>query len=198
MTSRGWSSTKSAPSSARPSIGNGLPPVALNLSAVDIVRHDLLEHVDNHIAASRSGAPAGFEITETGLIGNETLAIHHLQELEKRGNSISIDDFGTGYSSLSKLSSFRFWHQDRPVIRRQDRLEPETGIIKAIVSLADAMSCITSPKAWKTKARRHSSNRWGARSSRVITTTVRSKRSNSTNCSPPLAEQPTGQDIDAV
>ena len=62
--------------------GNPCPPVALNLSAIDIVRHDLLEHIDESTA--RHGVPRGlleFEITETGLIGNEALAIRHLREL---------------------------------------------------------------------------------------------------------------------
>lgn len=126
--------------------GMNCPPVAMNLSAVDIVRHDLLEHIDESTA--QHGVPAHlleFEITETGLIGNETLAIHHLQELEKRGNSISIDDFGTGYSSLSKLSSFPVHgiKIDRSFVARIGASQKSELIIKAIVSLANMMSCIT-------------------------------------------------------
>lgn len=132
----------------RATIDRGIdcPPVALNLSAVDIVRHDLLEHVDESTA--RHGVPARlleFEITETGLIGNEALAIRHLQELEKRGNSIAIDDFGTGYSSLSKLSNFPIHgiKIDRSFVARIGSSTKSELIIKAIVSLADMMSCVT-------------------------------------------------------
>ncbi|MFT3963185.1 putative bifunctional diguanylate cyclase/phosphodiesterase [Propionivibrio sp.] len=126
--------------------GSPCPPVALNLSAIDIVRHDLLEHIDESTARHR--VPPGlleFEITETGLIGNEALAIRHLRELEKRGNSISIDDFGTGYSSLSKLSSFPVHgiKIDQSFVARIGSCRKSELIIKAIVSLADMMSCIT-------------------------------------------------------
>lgn len=132
----------------RRTIDRGLPcpPVALNLSAVDIVRRDLLEHIDE--STLRHGIPPRlleFEITETGLVGNEALAIHHLQELDKRGNHISIDDFGTGYSSLSKLSSFPVHgiKIDKSFVARIGTCKKSELIIKAIVSLADMMSCIT-------------------------------------------------------
>lgn len=126
--------------------GINCPPVALNLSAADIVRSDLLDFIDETTA--RHGVPARlleFEITETGLIGNEALAIHHLQELEKRGNSISIDDFGTGYSSLSKLSSFPVngIKIDQSFVAKIGQCEKSELIIKAIVSLANMMSCVT-------------------------------------------------------
>ncbi len=126
--------------------GINCPPVALNLSAVDIVRHDLIEHIDESM--SRHNVPAHlleFEITETGLIGNEALAIHHLQELEKRGNGISIDDFGMGYSSLSKLSSFPVHgiKIDKSFVARIGSCSKSELIIKAIVSMADMMSCVT-------------------------------------------------------
>lgn len=132
----------------RKTIDRGIdcPPIALNLSAVDIVRHDLLEHIDE--STSRHDVPAHlleFEITETGLIGNEALAIHHLQELEKRGNGISIDDFGTGYSSLTKLSNFPVHgiKIDKSFVARIGSCSKSELIIKAIVSMADMMSCVT-------------------------------------------------------
>lgn len=126
--------------------GRRCPPIALNLSAIDIVCHDLLEIIDE--STTRHATPSNlleFEITETGLIGNEALAIHHLKELEKRGNRIAIDDFGTGYSSLSKLSSFPV-HSikiDQSFVARIGSCRRSELIIKAIVSLADMMSCTT-------------------------------------------------------
>lgn len=118
-------------------------PVAINLSAIDIIREDLLELIDT--TSSRYGTPCTlleFEITETGLIGNESLAIHHLQELEKRGNNIAIDDFGTGYSSLAKLSSFPVHgiKIDRSFVARIGSCKKSELIIRAIVSLAATLS----------------------------------------------------------
>jgi len=120
------------------------PPVALNLSAIDIVRHDLLDLI--HASTSRHATPPSlleFEITETALIGNEALAIHHMQELQRRGNSIAIDDFGTGYSSLLKLSSFpvQSIKIDQSFVARIGSSSKSESIIKAIVSLADILSC---------------------------------------------------------
>jgi len=122
------------------------PPVAVNLSAIDIVRHDLLQLID--ATCSRHRIPPAlleFEITETGLIGNEALAIHHLTELKRQGFSIAIDDFGTGYSSLAKLSRFpaRSIKIDRSFIARIGSSAKSELIIKAIISLADFLSCST-------------------------------------------------------
>lgn len=124
--------------------GRRCPPVSLNLSAVDVIRHDLLELIDD--ACARHATPAGlleFEITETGLIGNEALAIHHLRELKRRGSSIAIDDFGTGYSSFSKLSSFPVSSIkiDQSFVSRIGQCAKSEAIIKAIVSLAGLLSC---------------------------------------------------------
>ena len=126
--------------------GRQCPPIALNLSAIDVIRHDLLELIDDSIA--RHATPAHlleFEITETGLIDNEALAIHHLRELKKRGSRIAIDDFGTGYSSLSKLSSFpaNSIKIDQSFVSRIGQCEKSEMIIKAIISLADILSCTT-------------------------------------------------------
>ena len=124
--------------------GRRCPPVSLNLSAVDVIRHDLLELIDD--ACARHATPAGlleFEITETGLIGNEALAIHHLRELKRRGSRIAIDDFGTGYSSFSKLSSFPVSSIkiDHSFVSRIGQCAKSEAIIKAIVSLAKLLSC---------------------------------------------------------
>ncbi|MES2069583.1 MAG: sensor domain-containing phosphodiesterase [Pseudomonadota bacterium] len=122
------------------------PPVAINLSAVDIARHDLL-HLIESCCALHGITPEylEFEITETGLIGNEALAIHHLDELKIRGFGIAIDDFGTGYSSLSKLSHFpaRSIKIDRSFVAQIGFNKKSELIIKAIVSLARILSCTT-------------------------------------------------------
>ncbi|MFZ6656818.1 putative bifunctional diguanylate cyclase/phosphodiesterase [Undibacterium sp. TJN19] len=122
------------------------PIIALNLSATDIARTDLLQLIDD-CCARHDIAPAylEFEITETGLIANETLTIHHLDELKARGYSIAIDDFGTGYSSLSKLSHFpaQSVKIDRSFVAQIGHNQKSEMIIKAIISLANILSCYT-------------------------------------------------------
>lgn len=122
------------------------PPVAINLSAVDIARHDLLNLIESCCALHHiTPEYLEFEITETGLIGNEALAIRHLDELKIRGFNIAIDDFGTGYSSLSKLSHFpaRSIKIDRSFVAQIGFNQKSELIIKAIVSLARILSCTT-------------------------------------------------------
>ncbi len=46
------------------------------------------------------------EITESGIMDNESFCLKRLAELKAMGFMISIDDFGTGYSSLSKLKHY--------------------------------------------------------------------------------------------
>lgn len=120
------------------------PVVAINLSAADITRDDLPELIHQRCAQYQI-APAllEFEITETGLIANEGLAITHLHALKNSGFAIAIDDFGTGYSSLSKLSQFpaSSLKIDRTFVA-QIGINPKSElIIKAIISLANLLDC---------------------------------------------------------
>jgi EAL domain-containing protein (putative c-di-GMP-specific phosphodiesterase class I)/ActR/RegA family two-component response regulator len=49
-----------------------------------------------------------FEITESRLIQNITVALDVLTRLRLKGFGLSIDDFGTGYSSMAQLAQFPF------------------------------------------------------------------------------------------
>lgn len=81
---------------------------------------------------------------ETGLIGNEALAIHHLKELEKQ-ESYRHRRLWHRILFLSKLSSFPV-HSikiDQSFVARIGSCRRSELIIKAIVSLADMMSYTT-------------------------------------------------------
>ncbi|MEB0140281.1 MULTISPECIES: putative bifunctional diguanylate cyclase/phosphodiesterase [unclassified Undibacterium] len=122
------------------------PVVAVNLAVNDIARLDLLELIEASCARHHVEPRfLEFEITETGLIANEKLSIHHLNGLKNRGFGIAIDDFGTGYSSLSKLSHFpaHTVKIDRSFVAQIGYNRKSEMIIKAIVSLADILSCST-------------------------------------------------------
>jgi len=107
----------------------GLPPmrVAVNLSALQFHKGDLIETVRNALA--ESGLEARYlelEITEGTLMDDieETIAI--LNVLRKMGCEVAIDDFGTGYSSLSYLKRF-------PV----DTLKIDQSFVRGLGSDAD-------------------------------------------------------------
>lgn len=124
--------------------GGRCPPVAINLSALDLIRTDLLELID--AARAHYATPAElleFEITETGLIGNEALAMEHLNGLRMRGLRIAIDDFGTGYSSFSKINDYPVdsIKIDRSFVARIGQCAKSESIIKAIVSLTRILGC---------------------------------------------------------
>ncbi|WP_197034923.1 bifunctional diguanylate cyclase/phosphodiesterase [Herbaspirillum sp. RV1423] len=121
-------------------------PIAINLSAIDIVRTDLLDLVNACCQKYRiSSDYLEFEITETGLVGNENLAIRHLEALNAKGYGITIDDFGTGYSSLQKLSRFptKSIKIDQSFVAQIGISEKSELIIRAVVSLAKILSCTT-------------------------------------------------------
>lgn len=121
-------------------------PIAINLSAIDIVRADLLDLVNASCQKYRvSSDHLEFEITETGLVGNENLAISHLEALNAKGYGITIDDFGTGYSSLQKLSRFptKSIKIDQSFVAQIGISEKSELIIRAVVSLAKILSCTT-------------------------------------------------------
>ncbi len=121
-------------------------PIAINLSAFDIVRAEILSVVNAACEKYRiSPNYLEFEITETGLVGNEHLAIRHLEALNDQGYAITIDDFGTGYSSLQKLSRFptKSIKIDQSFVAQIGISEKSELIIRAVVSLAKILSCTT-------------------------------------------------------
>jgi diguanylate cyclase (GGDEF)-like protein/PAS domain S-box-containing protein len=84
---------------------NGLElPVAVNLSARNLLEPDLADHIMGLLETWGLHASAiELEITESAIMAEPTRAAKLLETLSGRGVSIAIDDFGTGYSSLSYL-----------------------------------------------------------------------------------------------
>jgi diguanylate cyclase (GGDEF)-like protein len=81
--------------------------VAVNLSAIQFRRGDLVSTVEH--AMSSSGLDASrleVEITESILMQDTDNVRNVLKRLRDLGVTVSLDDFGTGYSSLSYLHSF--------------------------------------------------------------------------------------------
>lgn len=113
-------------------------PVAVNLSAVQLMHNDLPELVMKILL--ETGLPPGrleLELTETTIFADRDRALHVLRGIKALGVSIALDDFGTGYSSLDTLRAFPF---DRIKIDRSffgtSRSNPQTtAIIRAVLGL---------------------------------------------------------------
>jgi diguanylate cyclase (GGDEF)-like protein len=116
-------------------------PVAVNLSARQLVDHRLTEVVADVLGAT-GAVPDDLilEITESAVLQDAESASHQLNALRTMGVRIAVDDFGTGYSSLSYLQRLPIDELkiDRSFVQRiGDR---STGaIVGSIVDLAHAI-----------------------------------------------------------
>ena len=93
-----------------------LPPVAINVSALQFKAPRELEKEIEEVLLETGLSPGSLEIemTETALMGTSSAHENVVERLRARGLRIAIDDFGTGYSSLLYLRRF-------PVDRIKDR-----------------------------------------------------------------------------
>ncbi|MCQ6280495.1 EAL domain-containing protein [Bacillus sp. EB600] len=81
--------------------------ISVNFSAQQFLQKDLVQNIGQILAVTGvSPHLLEIEITESVILGNETIITSTLNQLKKMGVYISIDDFGTGYSSLSYLRRF--------------------------------------------------------------------------------------------
>ncbi|WP_077259209.1 putative bifunctional diguanylate cyclase/phosphodiesterase [Klebsiella michiganensis] len=116
---------------------------SINLSGKDFENRFLLNHIDK-MAELYEVNPCRiiFEITESVMITNPTLALNNLTKLKEKGYKIHIDDFGTGYSSLNYLREFPFdaIKLDRTFISGIAHDARDLSIVRSIVSLGKAFS----------------------------------------------------------
>ena len=120
--------------------------MAVNLSALQLARHELVDLIGGVLA--ETGLPAQcleLEITETVLMKDAAAATTMLAALKNLGVRLSIADFGTGYSSLSYLKRFPVdtLKIDRSFTSGLGTDPHDTAIVKAIITLAEALNLST-------------------------------------------------------
>ena len=116
--------------------------LAVNISAVQFWRGDLLETVARAIQAS--GIPPDkleLEITETVMVEYPELVQEKIVALKGLGVRIALDDFGTGYSSLSYLNRFSVdtLKVDRSFIQAVPEDRSVCVMVSAIINLARSL-----------------------------------------------------------
>ena len=108
--------------------------VAVNISAVQFAKSDLLDVVTRTLAETRFPPERlELEITETALLEQEAGVLATLQQLQRLGIAISLDDFGTGYSSLRYLTTF-------PI----DKIKIDKSFTQNITHRADCAAVVAS------------------------------------------------------
>jgi EAL domain-containing protein (putative c-di-GMP-specific phosphodiesterase class I) len=120
--------------------------MAVNLSAAQFNQPELVSTVADALADS--GLPPHtlqLEITESVLMRDALGAVKILHALNELGPGLSIDDFGTGYSSLSRLKRFpvNVLKIDRSFVDGLGEDPEDSAIVKAVISLADALNLTT-------------------------------------------------------
>ena len=108
---------------------DGMPPIpiAVNLSAVQFKRTDLVDGIRKIIAEYKVDPVClELEITESMIMENVDATVMALHGLHEIGVSLAIDDFGTGHSSLAYLKRFPM-----------DKLKIDRSFVNDVVEDAD-------------------------------------------------------------
>ena len=123
--------------------GRGLRlQLSLNISTEDLIDPKLPARVDQLLR--RYQVPAEqliFEVTESGVMVNPTLALQVLHDLRDLGISLSVDDFGTGYSSLTQLKRMPVQELkiDQSFIRDLDDASEDAVIVRSTIEMSHSL-----------------------------------------------------------
>ncbi len=122
--------------------GHGRFRIGVNLSARQFSDPGLAAAVRRALADSGLAAERlELEITESLLMGSHPEVKANLASLKSIGIGLTLDDFGTGYSSLAYLKAFAVDRLkiDRLFVRDVDKNENDAAIVRAMISLAQAL-----------------------------------------------------------
>jgi diguanylate cyclase (GGDEF)-like protein/PAS domain S-box-containing protein len=123
----------------------GLNPgvLALNLAIKQLSQKNCIYTLENIIKEAKCKTSwIELEITEGQIMKNPEEAIQILNQLSDLGIELAVDDFGTGYSSLSYLKKLpiKKLKIDKSFVDGLPYDEEDSGISKAIVSLAQSLN----------------------------------------------------------
>lgn len=119
--------------------GMPVPPVAVNLSALQFRQENLAQLIRHELETNQLDARyLEMEITESTLMDNLDEAVATLHQLKATGIKLSLDDFGTGHSSLSRLRHLPIDHLkiDQSFVRNLITDPEDAAVCHAIIGLA--------------------------------------------------------------
>jgi diguanylate cyclase (GGDEF)-like protein len=131
--------------------------VAINVSAIQLRSPDLMAMINRLMNEFRID-PLRYEIeiTETTLLGDDSVTSQNIFMLKKAGFTIALDDFGTGYSSLNSLKQFAIdkIKIDRSFIHNLEADVEAEALVDAIIKLARALKLEIVAEGVETEAQR--------------------------------------------
>lgn len=123
--------------------GVTVPRIAINVSSRQFREVGFARQVLSLLADYDLGVDCiELEITESLLVGENTIIIQNLYELRQAGIQFSVDDFGTGFSSLSYLQrlSLQCLKIDRSFIANLPESGDASILTKAIIGMAQQLN----------------------------------------------------------
>ena len=115
--------------------------VSINVVAQQILRGELLNHIDNALALYHLNPESiELELTESSLLDKSDHVIELLHQIKQKNIKIALDDFGTGYSSLAYLADYPIdtLKIDRAFISKIGQTK-DNAIVYAIIAMGKAM-----------------------------------------------------------
>lgn len=122
--------------------GSPISYVAVNVSAVQLTRGNLVESVRSALATSGIEPwRLELEITESFVMSDPEGALVILNELKAFGVKMAIDDFGTGYSSLAYLKRLPVnrLKVDQSYVRGMLDDANDAAIVRAVIGLGHSL-----------------------------------------------------------
>lgn len=132
--------------------------VAVNVSALQIARDDLPRLVSDALGV-RGIAPGRLtlELTESAFVAEPERAARAMHEVREIGAALALDDFGTGFSSLAYLQRLPLdvLKIDQSFVTGMLGDRDKVAIVRAILSLADALGLKTTAEGVETEQLAH-------------------------------------------
>ncbi len=134
--------------------GRKLPvKLNVNLSAVQFVRDDIAQVVAETMRHTGiDGERLTLELTESVILSDPDRAAKVMESLKGLNTNLAMDDFGTGYSNLAYLQRLPIdiLKIDRSFVTEMLQDKDKVSIVRAVLSLADALGMQTTAEGIET------------------------------------------------
>jgi len=132
--------------------------IGVNLSAIQVARDDIAGLVGAALRDHRlSGYRLSVELTESAIVADPERAGRTLDALKAVDAMVAMDDFGTGFSNLASLQKLPIdtLKIDRSFVTGMLGDRDKVAIVRAILSLAEALGMTTTAEGVETQQLAH-------------------------------------------